>query len=48
VYTPNVSRAQLNAPVGASGPTGATGATSDVAPPAALEPAPVSNGSQSR
>ena len=47
VYTPNVSKAQLNAPAGASGPTGATGATSDVAPPAALEPAPVSNGSQS-
>jgi len=46
VYTPNLSQAQLNAPVGASGPTGATGATSDVAPPAALEPAPGSTSSQ--
>jgi len=53
VYTPNVSQAQLNTPIGASGPSGASGptgpigATSDVAPPAALEPAPASNGSQS-
>ena len=43
-YTPNVSRAQLNA---AGGATGATGATSDVAPPAALEPARVSSSNKS-
>lgn len=43
-YTPNVSRAQLNA---AAGATGATGATTDLAPPAALEPAGVSSGNQS-
>jgi hypothetical protein len=46
VYTPNLSPAQLNAPPGASGATGPTGATSDVAPPAALEPAPGSTSSQ--
>jgi hypothetical protein len=41
-YTPNLSRAQLASP---TGPTGPTGATSDIAPPAALEPSPVSIGS---
>jgi hypothetical protein len=38
-YTPNLSRAQL---ASSTGPTGPTGATSDIAPPAALEPSPVS------
>jgi hypothetical protein len=45
VYTPNLSPAQLNAPVGTTGVTGPTGTTSDVAPPPALEPAPASTSS---
>jgi hypothetical protein len=43
-YTPNVSRAQLAA---GAGTTGATGATTDLAPPAALEPAQGSSDNQS-
>jgi len=43
-YTPNVSQAQLKA---AAGATGATGATTDLAPPAALEPAQRSSSNQS-
>jgi hypothetical protein len=43
-YTPNLSQAELNAQAGATGTTGVTGATSDIAPPAALEPTPPSNG----
>ena len=46
VYTPNLSRAQLNAQAGATGPTGVTGATSDIAPPTALEPSPSSTTSR--
>jgi hypothetical protein len=45
-YTPNLSRAQLNAQAGASGPTGVTGATSDIAPPTEVEPLPSSSTSR--
>ena len=43
-YTPNASRAQLDA---AAGATGATGSTTDLGPPAALEPVGVSSGNRS-
>jgi hypothetical protein len=46
-YTPNLSQAEINAQAGATGTTGVTGATSDIAPPAALEPAPSSNSNPS-